>query len=153
LFAAVGFVSLNNLNFMTHLQLIPNTNTWEDHEIIYLDGNKCHTLRSFYEAIAEAMDFPEDFGFNIDSLDEMLSNLSWIEEEKIAVRVTNSEYFLSKERNESKKLTLLDRLSATCEDWRWTEPAESEDDLEKKQLTFLFDESDNIRELLKKTEE
>ena len=138
---------------MAHLQLISDTIPWADYKIIKLDGEKCQTLRGFYEAIAEAMEFPDDFGFNIDSLDEMLCNLSWIEEEKIAVYTENSEHFLSKERNESKKLTLLDRLSATCEDWRWMEPDESEDDFEKKQLTFLFDESDNNRELLKKTEE
>jgi hypothetical protein len=122
---------------MAHLQLISDTIPWADYKIIKLDGEKCQTLRGFYEAIAEAMEFPDDFGFNIDSLDEMLCNLSWIEEEKIAVYTE----------------TLLDRLSATCEDWRWMEPDESEDDFEKKQLTFLFDESDNIRELLKKTEE
>lgn len=138
---------------MAHLQLISDTTPWLEYEIIRLDGEKCQTLRGFYEAIAEAMAFPEDFGFNIDSLDDMLSNLSWMEEEKIAVYTENSELFLSKERNESKKLTLLDRLSAICEDWRWIEPDENNDDFEKKQLTFLFDESDTIRELLAKVEE
>lgn len=137
---------------MTHLQLVSDLVPWEKYEIINLDGEKCQTLRGFYEAIAEAMSFPEDFGFNIDSLDDMLSNLSWMEEEKIAVYTLNSEHFLSKERNESKKLTLLDRLSAICEDWRWMEPDENEDDFEKKQLVFLFHESENIQELLKNVE-
>ncbi|MDP5139091.1 MAG: barstar family protein [Spirosomaceae bacterium] len=84
---------------MTHLQLVSDLVPWEKYEIINLDGEKCQTLRGFYEAIAEAMSFPEDFGFNIDSLDDMLSNLSWMEEEKIAVYTLNSEHFLSKERN------------------------------------------------------
>ncbi|MDP5120414.1 MAG: barstar family protein [Spirosomaceae bacterium] len=137
---------------MAHLQLVSDLVPWEKYEIINLDGEKCQTLRGFYEAIAEAMSFPEDFGFNIDSLDDMLSNLSWMEEEKIAVYTLNSEHFLSKERNESKKLTLLDRLSAICEDWRWMEPDENEDDFEKKQLVFLFHESENIQELLKNVE-
>lgn len=138
---------------MAHLQLISDTIPWADYEIFKLDGEKCQTLRGFYEAIAEAMEFPEDFGFTVESLDDMLSNLSWIEEEKIAVYITHSEHFLLKERNENKKLTLLDSLSAVCEDWRWMEPDEDEEDFEKKQLTFLFDESDNIRELLEKAEE
>lgn len=138
---------------MAHLQLISDTIPWADYEIFKLDGEKCQTLRGFYEAIAEAMEFPVDFGFTVESLDEMLSNLSWIEEEKIAVYITHSQYFLLKERNENKKLTLLDSLSAVCEDWRWMEPDEGEEDFEKKQLTFLFDESDNIRELLKKADE
>lgn len=138
---------------MAHLQLVSDLVPWEKYEIINLDGEKCQTLRGFYEAIAEAMGFPEDFGFNIDSLDDMLSNLSWMEEEKIAVYTVKSEHFLSKERNESKKLTLLDRLSAICEDWRWMETGEDGEGFEKKELVFLFDESKNIRELLKKVEE
>lgn len=133
---------------MAHLQLIPDLTPWKGCEVFKLDGEKCQTLRGFYEAIAEAMEFPEDFGFTIDSLDDMLSNLSWIEEEKVAIYIKNSSHFLSNERNDNKKLTLLDRLSAICEDWKWIE----EDDFEKKQLIFLFDESDNIRELLRKVE-
>jgi RNAse (barnase) inhibitor barstar len=137
---------------MAHLQLVSDTIPWTDYKIIKLDGEKCQTLRGFYDAIAGAMEFPDDFGFNIDSLDEMLGNLSWIEEEKIAVYTENSEHFLSKERNENKKLTLLDRLSAICEEWRWIESDEGEEDFEKKQLTFLFGESDNMRELLEKVD-
>lgn len=135
---------------MAHLQIASNLSLWKAYTLIEINGKNCETLRGFYEATAEAMAFPEDFGFNIDSLDEMLSNLSWMEEERIAIYVKESEYFLAKERNENKKLTLLDRLSAICEDWRWMEP--DEEGFEKKQLTFLFDESDNIRGLVEKAE-
>ena len=134
---------------MAHLQLVSDNTLWADYGLIKLDGSSCQTLRGFYEGIAEAMDFPEDFGFNIDSLDDMLSNLSWVEEEKVIVYIENSEHFLSKERNENKKLTLLDRLSAVCEEWRWVEP---EDGFEKKELTFLFDKTENMKELLEKLE-
>lgn len=134
---------------MTHLQLVSDLIPWGEYTIIRVDGEKCKTLRGFYETIAERMKFPDDFGFTIESLDEMLSNLSWMEEEKIAVFVENSGHFLSGERNEKKKLTLLDQLAAACEEWRWVD---EDDDFEKKQLTFLFDESDNVRLLLKKAE-
>lgn len=136
---------------MAHLQLVSDLFPWKEYTIIELDGENCKTLRDFYETIAEGMEFPDDFGFTIDSLDEMLGNLSWIEEEQIAVYIKNSAFFLEKERNMSKKITLLDRLASVCEDWRWIE--QDEDDFEKKQLTFLFDESDNIRALLEKADE
>lgn len=135
---------------MAHLQLVSDLIPWNEYTIFELDGENCKTLRAFYETIAAGMEFPDDFGFTIDSLDEMLENLSWIAEDKIAVYIKNSAHFLSNERNEHKKLTLLDRLSAICEDWRWME---GEDDFEKKELTFLFDESDNMRELLEKADE
>lgn len=136
---------------MAHLQLVSDLVPWKEYTIIELDGESCKTLRAFYETIADVMDFPDDFGFTIDSLDEMLENLSWMAEDKIAVYIKNSAHFLANERNENKKLTLLDRLAAVCEEWRWVEP--DEDDFEKKELTFLFDESDNIRELLAKADE
>lgn len=139
---------------MANLHVGADITTWDTHTIIELDGEKCQTLRGFYETIADSMDFPDDFGFNLDSLDDMLSNLSWIAETQLAVYVRDSVNFLSKERNENKKLTLIDLLEAICEEWRWLEPDENEaENWESKQLVFLFDESENMRQLLKKANE
>lgn len=130
---------------MPHLQCISAIDPWSDFAIIPLDGEQCQTLRAFYEHIAEAFAFPEDFGFTIESLDEMLGNLSWLDEPKIAAYVQKSAFFLRKERSESKKLMLLDVLDAICEDWQW---AEEEEDFPIKKLVFLFDESENSKQLL-----
>lgn len=139
---------MNNL-IITNTPELP-----EDFSIAVIDGKEVTTLRHFYEVIAKTLEFPDYFGFNLDSFDELLNDLSWIENEKIAIQIINSESFLAGERNQDKILTLLDLLDATCEDWRWMEPQEdiSEDDedyIPKKELVFVFSESPRITELLK----
>lgn len=120
-----------------------------DYSIIELDGHKTLTLRGFYEEIGDALAFPEEFGFTSESLDEMLNDLSWLEDEKIVVYISPSEYFIEKERNPEKIGTLLNLLDAICEDWRWEDDSE---DLPKKELIFAFSDSPRIRELLDKQE-
>lgn len=127
-----------------HLRIGAITEIPADFAIIELDGDTCQTLRSFYEALAKAMDFPDDFGFTLDSLDELLNDLSWIEDEKLAVFIKNSTNFLIKERNFDKVLTLLDLLEATCEDWKWADEA----DEDAKELVFYFEKSTRAENLL-----
>ncbi|MFD2523398.1 barstar family protein [Emticicia soli] len=119
-----------------------------EYSIIELDGHKTLTMRGFYEEIGDALAFPEEFGFTIESLDEMLSNLSWLEDEKIVVYISPSEHFIEKERNPEKIGTLLNLLDAICEDWRW----EDSEDLPKKELIFAFSDSARVRGLLDKQE-
>lgn len=126
----------------------------EDFSVAIIDGKETPTLRSFYEVLAKTLEFPDYFGFNLDSLDELLNDLSWIENEKIAIQIINSDQFLINERNKDKIITLLDLLDATCEDWKWMEPEEGlteedEDYIPKKELVFVFSESDRVRELLR----
>ncbi len=120
-----------------------------DYSIIELDGHKTLTLRGFYEEIGDALAFPEEFGFTSESLDEMLSDLSWLEDEKIVVYISPSEHFIEKERNPEKIGTLLNLLDAICEDWRWEDDSEN---LPKKELIFAFADSPRIRGLLDKQE-
>jgi len=134
---------------MSNFLITNNLGAINEYAIIEIDGHKASTLRGFYEELAEAMDFPEDFGYTLDSLDEMLSDLSWIEEQKIAVYISSSEYFIEKERNPEKLSTLLDMIDATCEDWKWEE---DNDDYSKKELLFVFSQSNRIKELLDKQE-
>jgi RNAse (barnase) inhibitor barstar len=138
---------------MENLSILDKAKINTEFVIIEIDGEKVTTLRSFYEEIAKAMHFPDYFGFNLDSLDELLNDLSWIEDEKLAVYINNSEHFLIKERNEGKILTLIDLLDATCEDWKWMEPdnelsEEHEDYIPKKELVFYFSASEYINVLL-----
>lgn len=119
----------------------------EDFEIAEVDASKVTTLREFYETMAEVFEFPDYFGFNLDSLDEMMNDLSWIENEKILIYFTNSDKFLEKERNESKILTLLDLLDATCEEWKWME---ADDEIPKKELLIRFSPGERIGNLLSK---
>jgi RNAse (barnase) inhibitor barstar len=135
---------------MKNLDIIAKHDLPSEFVIIEIDSNEVTTLREFYETLAKAMHFPDYFGFNLDSLDELLNDLTWIEDEKLAVYFTNSEKFLEKERNETKILTLLDLLDATCEDWKWHEIDEEDTDYTRKELVFGFDKSQRIEELLNK---
>lgn len=117
----------------------------EDFEIAEIDSSKTSTLREFYETMASVFEFPDYFGFNLDSFDEMINDLSWIENEKILIYFIHSEKFLEKERNESKMLTLLDLLEATCEEWKW---ADSDELTPKKELLIRFSPSKRIEKLI-----
>jgi RNAse (barnase) inhibitor barstar len=130
---------------MPNFLIINNVDSLIDYRIAQIDGQKAHTLRGFYEELANALDFPEYFGFNLDSLDEMLNDLSWVNESKIAIYVTNSEQFIKKERNPDKLPTILDLLDATCEDWKWID---EDDDVPKKEIVVAFSPSERIIQLL-----
>lgn len=117
----------------------------ENFEIAEINASKTTTLREFYEAMAEVFEFPDYFGYNLDSFDEMINDLSWIENEKILIYFTDSDKFLEKERNENKILTLLDLLDATCEEWKWAEP---EEDIPKKELLIRFSPGQRMQKLL-----
>lgn len=134
---------------MPNFFVINNIDSLKPYHIVEIDGQKAHTLRGFYEEIAKGLDFPENFGFNLDSLDEMLNDLSWVEQEKIAIYISNSEHFVEKERNPDKLPTLLDLLDATCEDWEWID---EDDNLPKKEIIVAFSPSERIVKLLNSQE-
>lgn len=135
---------------MKNLEIIEKNQIASEFSVIEIDANEVTTLREFYEVLAKALHFPDYFGFNLDSLDELLNDLTWIEDEKLAVYFNNSEKFLEKERNETKILTLLDLLDATCEDWKWHEMDEEDEDYTPKELFFGFDKSQRMEQLLNK---
>lgn len=114
-------------------------------DIAEIDASKTTTLREFYETVAGVFGFPDYFGYNLDSFDEMINDLSWMENEKILIYFTHSDKFLAKERNESKILTLLDLLDAACEEWKWAEP---DDDIPKKELLIRFSPGERMQRLL-----
>lgn len=117
----------------------------DEYAIIEIDGRQSKTLRQFYEHIAKTMEFPDYFGFNLDSLDELLNDLDWIEDEKIALYFTHTDQLISQERDPKKLASLLNLLDATAEDWKWVDEA---DEIEKKELIILFDDTSRIRQLL-----
>lgn len=122
-----------------------------DAAIIEIDSKSCTTLRAFYETLAQKLHFPDYFGFNMDSLDELLNDLSWIEDAHLALYFKNNEHFLINERNEEKVMSLLDMMDAIAEDWKWFEEEGDENDVEfipKKSIVFGFEFSIRIDTLL-----
>jgi RNAse (barnase) inhibitor barstar len=121
----------------------------DDHVLIRMDARKCQTQRDFYETLAEKLHFPDYFAFNLDSLDEMLNDLSWIEDRNLALYFDHTEHFLINERNENKVLAILDLLDAICEDWKWYEEdteglEEDEEPIPKKSLVVGFEKGTRI---------
>ena len=114
--------------------------------IAHIDGKKVLTLRQFYEEIADLLEIP-DFGFTLDSLNDSLNDLQWLEDERIILYITNTNELISKERDPAKVGSVLNILDATAEDWKWVENDES---LSKKELIIVFEDSPRIRKMLEK---
>lgn len=138
---------------MNNLIITDSPELLADQTLIKIDSKKCRSLREFYETVAEELKFPDYFGFNLDSFDELMNDLSWIEEEQLLLYFYNSELFLINERNEKKLTTLLDQLDATCEDWKYyredeVELEEGEEPIPKKELVVAFSTSERISEVL-----
>ena len=114
-----------------------------------IDGQKAASMKDFQEQIGLALKFPDYSGKNLDALDEMLNDLEWIKEEKIIIYISNSSEWLSKERSEEKIFSVLDIFDATAEDWKWMD---EEEDVAKKELRIVFDDSARIRTLLEEQE-
>lgn len=111
----------------------------------HIDGSKAGSMKDFHEQIGLALKFPDYSGKNLDALDEMLNDLEWIKEEKVILYISNSADWLSKERSEERVLSVLDIFDATAEDWKWMD---EEEDIAKKEIRIIFDDSDRIRTLL-----
>ena len=65
-----------------------------DTRVAVVDGRDMHELSGFYDALIKALDFPSYFGQNMDALDEMLHDLSWIPEPGIKLLVLHEEEML-----------------------------------------------------------
>lgn len=114
--------------------------------IAHIDGYKTTTLRQFYEEIADVLEFPVS-GYNLDALNDSLNDLQWLEDEKIVLYITDTESFISRERDPVKLSSVLQVFDATAEDWKWMEADELVD---PKEFYVVLEDSDRIRKVLEK---
>ena len=112
--------------------------------VIPISSTQCHTLKELYGSIVEALAYPDDFGFKVDELDDLLSDLSWIEDTHLVFFFTETEEWLIKERNKERIFTMLDLLQGVVEDWHWVD-SEEED---KKTVDVYFAPSERITKLM-----
>jgi RNAse (barnase) inhibitor barstar len=146
---------------MNNLFITDTPEELADYSIIAIDGKLCKTLNQAYETLAEKLYFPEYFEANMDSLDEVMNDLSWIEDERILIFFKNSSEFLINERNEKNVKALLELLDITCEDWKFmdveaeeealiTNAQENQEDyfIPKKELLIGFSRSRRMEELI-----
>ncbi|WP_266369283.1 barstar family protein [Tellurirhabdus rosea] len=113
--------------------------------IARIDGRQTPTLKAFYEAIAVALDFPDYFGYNLDSLDELLNDFDWLEDEKVVLYIANSDAFLAQEPKEEKIVDLLNILDATAEDWKYVD--EEVEEISPMELVIALDPSPRMQDL------
>lgn len=62
---------------------------------IVIDGMEMRTKDQLLATMKDALSFPDYFGMNWDALDEVLQDLSWLEDvEKVEITFTNSSQIL-----------------------------------------------------------
>jgi RNAse (barnase) inhibitor barstar len=118
--------------------IVPKTDLspYKKHRFVSINGVKTPTMKSFLEAISKQLDFPEDFEHNLDALDEMLNDLSWIPQRDVTLHIEHFDAFLSQEKKDTRLLELLNLLDATAEDWKWLD---DDDDTPPKNLHVLIE--------------
>lgn len=111
----------------------------EDGLQVHLSGSKIHWLDAFYENIADLLQFPDYFTNNLDSFDEVINDLSWLDASTIHIYITEYSSFL-KEENSLRRLQVIELLGRAAEsgifDLYVEKASESLNDLQKNGLHF-----------------
>ncbi|WP_219223172.1 barstar family protein [Pedobacter antarcticus] len=81
------------------------------------DGEKCGELKAFVSLLAENFSFPEYFSDNLDSLEEILNDMSWLHDNSFAIIISNYAEFLKSEKP-ARKAELLSLLAETASQWQ-----------------------------------
>ncbi|HET7118059.1 MAG TPA: barstar family protein [Hanamia sp.] len=71
---------------------------------VFIDGNVCKFIDQCYATLKQQLSLPDYFGNNLDALEEVLSDLDWINEEKIKIIILNSNELLTKDISKKKDL-------------------------------------------------
>jgi RNAse (barnase) inhibitor barstar len=142
---------MENNHFLLTSADVKASGTLSGWYVATVDGQQATTLKAFFEQIARALNFPEDFDNNLESFDEMINDLAWIEEEKVAIYIRNTNEWLAREKADDRLLTIIDLLDATAEDWKWMDE-EEEGDIERKELKIILEDTPRIRTLLEEQE-
>jgi RNAse (barnase) inhibitor barstar len=80
---------------------------------VVIDGKINITLDLFYAEMAKQLKFPSYFAKNLDSFDELINDLSWLDYEAILLQIDNFDELLEEEDVETKELilSLLDQAA------------------------------------------
>ena len=135
---------MNNSAFIVYKK--GHAPSMEKSMVAHLDGVKTSNMKAFYEQIASSLKFPDYFSNNLDSLDELLNDLSWIDEKNIVVQIQHSSLFLSDEP-EQNILGLMNLLRNSILQWKMMD----NNDNNKKELMVLIEQSDRMDRILKQT--
>ena len=138
---------------MANYKILNTTSTKHSTEktlVANIDGEQVDTLEKFYQELIVQLQFPDNFGRNLDAFDEMINDLNWLEETTICLVFKNYDNFLSEENDEAREI-ILTILDDAAEEWKrdadtkklrmYIEPSElAEDDLETIGLDYKTDD-------------
>lgn len=95
----------------TVLNIAENYYSENNIRYVFLDGMLCRNLDQCYDTLQEQLSFPDYFGRNLDALEEVLSDLEWIKEEKVKIIILNTEQLLINDLK--KRKAFLDILNSS----------------------------------------
>lgn len=142
---------MKNEHFLLAKSFADLTKEFKNSKIAVVDGSKSTSLKDFYEVIGTALEFPDYYDANLDSLDELLNDLEWLDDSQVVIWIPNSDNWLIKEKSAEKIVAVIDLLDAAAEEWKWME-ADEEEDLDIKDLRIVLEDTERIRQLLEDQE-
>lgn len=77
---------------------------------VFLDGRACKQIDDCYTTLRLQLSLPDYFGNNLDALEDVLSDLEWINEEKVRMIILNQSELLTIDSH--KKESFLDILNS-----------------------------------------
>ncbi|MFC4455267.1 barstar family protein [Deinococcus sonorensis] len=84
--------------------------------VIRMSGKQMATLNETYRAFAQAFKFPDYFGFNMNALYDLLTDLAWITFESMTLVITDAEHVLCRGAAGDNE-ALLGVLESTGQHW------------------------------------
>lgn len=77
-----------------------------DSIVVKFDGRNHRNLNDLFSGIALQFRFPDYFNYNFDSLEEMLNDLNWLEDNNFSIIIINYKLLLADEAPERKEIFL-----------------------------------------------
>ena len=85
---------------------------------IVIDGMEIRTKEQLLTVMKEALSFPNYFGMNWDALDEVLQDLSWLENvESVEITFTKADQILSADTDKNKAI-FREIIDSAVEYWK-----------------------------------
>ena len=107
------YKSIVSIDVMSDINILQS---FSDSMIIYLDGYNMMTTRECYSELFKKLDFPDYFGYNLNALYDMLTDLSWLSFRNLTLMIEKSYLLLSSETNEDREV-FLEILEDVAENW------------------------------------
>jgi len=106
--------------------------------IVRIDGREIVTVDEFIHEIAKQLDFPDYYSSSLDSLEELLNDLSWLNESQFAIIVRNYSFFLCEEKDPARKTNLMNLLNDVAEQWDNVPNYPGEEDFRNKAVFNIY---------------